>query len=132
MAKTKVKLQTKKVFSEAFRKARVQEYETGVHTVKEICQLYGLSNASVYKWIYRYSTYNKKGYKIVEESNSSTKKVKELQARLKEMESIIGRKQIKIDYLEKLIELASEEFGVDLKKNADTKQSTGSGKTEDN
>jgi transposase-like protein len=132
MANRSVKLRTRRVFSEPFKKARVKEYETGALTVLEICKLYGVTDGAVYKWIYRYSTYNKKGYKVVEESNSSTKKVKELQARIKELEGVIGRKQIRIDYLEKMIEQVNEDFEIDVKKNTGTKRSPGSENTEGN
>jgi hypothetical protein len=42
---------------------------------------------------------------------------------------VVGQKQIKIDYYEKMIDLAKEELDIDLKKNFDTPQSTGSVKT---
>ncbi|MGC9513890.1 MAG: hypothetical protein ACP5D8_09715 [Fidelibacterota bacterium] len=60
---------------------------------------------------------------------SSTKKISELTKRIGELERMLGQKQIKIDLLEKMIELAREELGVDVKKNFSTPVSTGSGKT---
>jgi hypothetical protein len=45
------------------------------------------------------------------------------------LERAVGQKQLKIDYLEKLIELAGDELGMDLKKNSDTKPSSGTLKT---
>lgn len=39
-----------------------------------------------------------------------------LQKRIAELEQAVGQKQMKIDYYEKFIELASEEVGQDLKK----------------
>ncbi len=130
MGKTKIKLNSKRVFSEQFRKSRVKEYESGTLTVKEICDLYSINNVSVYRWIYQYSTYNKKGYKVVEENKSGQHKIKDLLARIKDMEGIIGRKQIKIDYLEKMIEIASKEYGIDVKKNYDSTHLTGSESTD--
>jgi predicted RNase H-like nuclease (RuvC/YqgF family) len=92
----------------------------------ELERLHGVTNNSIYKWIYKYSTFSEKGYRIVEMKQSSQKKVKELQARIKELESMVGRKQIKIDYLEKMIELAKDELAIDIKKNYNTPQSAGS------
>ena len=46
--------------------------------------------------------------------------------RLAELERIIGQKQMQIDYLEKMIELASDELQTDIKKNFGTQQSNGS------
>lgn len=58
--------------------------------------------------------------------DSSTQKLKELQIRVKELEAIVGRKQISIEYLEKMIDIAKDEYDIDIKKNFDTPQSTGS------
>jgi hypothetical protein len=51
---------------------------------------------------------------------SEALKTKILLERNAELERIIGQKQIKIDYLEKLIELASEDLKIDLKKSINT------------
>jgi transposase-like protein len=121
--KKKVSLNPKKVYSESFRKARVSEYESGRYTVAEICRLYGISDGSVYQWIYRYSTYNKKGYKVVEEKNSGQSRVKEMEQKIADLERALGQKQVRVDYLENLIELANEKYSTDLKKNSNTPQS---------
>jgi len=84
----------------------------------------------IYRWIYRYSIFNEKGSRIVEMKDSSTEKLKKLEQRIKELERAVGQKQITIDYLEKMIEVAKEELDIDIKKNFDTPRSTGSGKTE--
>ena len=62
-------------------------------------------------------------------ADSSKKRLKELQQRIQELERIVGQKQLNIDFLEKMIELAKEEFGVDIKKNLTTPPSTGSENT---
>jgi transposase-like protein len=126
MGTKKVILQSKRFYSEEFKKARVHDYETGELTTGEICSLYKIAPVNIYRWIYKYSVYNKKKVRVVEMSDSSTKKVKELQNKIKEMERIIGQKQMNIDYLEKMIELAKEHFDIDIKKNFSTPQSTGS------
>ena len=53
---------------------------------------------------------------MVENKDSSGTKLKALEAKIKELEGVVGRKQMSIDYLEKMIELAGEELGVDIKK----------------
>lgn len=126
MGTKKVSIQSRRVFSEAFKKARVSEYEKGKFTVEELSKLFSISRSVVYRWIYQYSVYNRKSIKIVEMNESGTKKVKDLEQKIKELEQIIGQKQLKIDYLEKVIDLAKEELDIDLKKNSDTPQSGGS------
>ena len=61
-------------------------------------------------------------------SQSSTEKVKALENRIKELERIVGQKQISIDYLECMLEVAKKELGIDIKKNFATQQSDISGK----
>jgi len=127
----KVNLRKRRIFNESFKKDRVKEYETGKLTVLEISRLYDIAFQTVYKWIYKYSRYNQKSLKIVEHKDSHTKRIKELHDRIKELERIVGQKQINIDYLEKMIEIAKRDMGFDIKKNFDSSQLSGSGKTEE-
>jgi len=123
-------LKKQRIYSEEFKRGLVTDYESGKFSVLQLEKLHGVSNVSIYRWIYKFSTFNEKGSRIIEMKNSSTQKMKELQQRVKELEGIVGRKQIKIDYLDKMIELANDEFKIDIKKNSNTPQSTGLGKTE--
>ena len=124
--KKNVGLKPKRIYNESFRKERVKEYESGKYTVLELARLYGIAYQTIYLWIYRYSAYNKRNLKIVEHKDSATERVTQLQGRIKELERIVGQKQIHIDFLEKLIELAESELGIDIKKNSSTSQSHGS------
>ena len=116
-------------YSEEFKKRIVADFEIGKYSVPQLERLHGIGNATIYSWIYKFSTFNETGYRVVEMKDSSNKKMKELEARVKELESAVGRKQIMIDYLEKMMEIAKEELDIDIKKNFGTPQSTGSGKT---
>ena len=125
--KANVKLIKKhRQFSEAFKKQIVKEFESGKFSVSQMEKLHGISNKSIYKWIYKFSTFNEQGYRIVEMKRSSTSKVKELENRIKDMERVVGQKQLNIDFLEKMMEIAKDELGVDVKKNFNTPQSPGS------
>ena len=66
---------------------------------------------------------------MVEMKDSSSSRLKEMELRIKELEQAVGRKQIKIDYLEKMLDLAKSDLDIDIKKNYGTPQSGGSGKT---
>jgi myosin-crossreactive antigen len=48
--------------------------------------------------------------------NSSTQKLKELEKKIKNLEQAVGQKQIKIDFLEKIIQLSGQHYQTDLKK----------------
>jgi len=48
--------------------------------------------------------------------DSSSARLKELEQKLKDMERIVGQKQIQIDFLEKMIDIAKTELHIDIKK----------------
>lgn len=112
------KIQVRRTFDVALKKSVVKEYEQNKFTVKQLSKLYKVSVASIYKWIYRYSTYNEKMPMIVEVKNSSMQKLKEYENRIAELERMLGQKQINIEYLEKVIDIADEHYETDLKKNS--------------
>lgn len=119
-------LQKYRRYSEDFKKHLVCEFESGKYSVLQLELLYGVSDASIYRWIYQYSRFNKEGYQVVEMKQSSSLKLKELQSKINELEAALGRKQIQIDYLETMMEVAKDELGIDIKKNYATPPSKGS------
>jgi transposase-like protein len=129
MSKTNRVIRTPRKFTEDFKRQVVKEYESGTFSVRQLGRLYGLANQQIYSWIYKFSIFNEKGYRIVEAKDSSATKLKEMEERIKELERSIGQKQIKIDFLEKMIDIAKSDLDIDIKKNYDTSQSAGSGKT---
>lgn len=102
-------------FSEAFKREKVKEIEKGVLSIGILSKLHSISRTAVYKWIYLYSSIEK-GTKTVVQMESEQHKTLYLQQRLGELERIIGQKQMEIDYLNKALEISSEELGYDLKK----------------
>lgn len=116
-------------YSVEFKKQIVADFESGDFSVPQLEKLHGVPNSVIYSWIHKFSTFNEKGFRVVEMKDSSSKKMQELEAKNKELEAALGRKQIQLDYLEKMIELAKSELDIDIKKNYSTPQSTGSGKT---
>jgi Spy/CpxP family protein refolding chaperone len=70
-----------------------------------------------------------KQHKQVVEPKSDTQKIKSLKERIKELERIIGQKQLDIDFKDKMIELAEQRYNVDIKKKLGTKHSSGSSTT---
>jgi transposase len=55
------------------------------------------------------------------ESESDTQRIKELQSKIAELERLLGQKEVQITYQNKLIEIAEQTYGVDIKKNSDSK-----------
>ena len=104
-------------YSEEFKKNIVDSFEKGEFSIPQLEKLYGISNALIYNWVYKFSSFNEKGCRIVEMESSNQNKLKELVNKVKELEQIVGQKQIAIDYLEKMIELAKTDLNIDIKKN---------------
>jgi len=110
-------IRSQRNFSEIFKKSIVKEFEKGNLSIKQLSKLHNIAPTQLYNWVYKFSNFNEKGTRIVEMENSSSKKIKDLEKRLKELERKIGQKQIKIDYLEALIQCADEDMQTDIKKN---------------
>lgn len=122
-------IRTHRQFTEEFKRQVVQEFEKGSMSVGQLSKVYNVANQQIYNWIYKFSTFNEKGSRIVEMRDSSAAKLKEMEQRIKELEQAVGQKQIKIDYLEKMIDIAKTDLNIDIKKNYNTPPSGGSGKT---
>ena len=116
-------------FSEAFKRKKVGEIDKNLVTVSEVCREYQVSSTAVYQWIYKYSHMRKKGVKQVVEAKSDTRKLQLLKEQIKELERSVGQKQLQIDFLSKVIDIAEEEYGVDIKKKFDRKPCDGTGLT---
>ncbi len=114
-------------FSKEFRKKKVEEIEQGLTSIAEISREYEVSRTSIYKWIYAYSMHRKRQVRQVVESKSDTRKIKELQKRIKELERMLGQKQFEVEFKETMINLAEERFGIDIKKKFGSTQSSSTG-----
>lgn len=117
MRKNITRIRKKRKYSEEFKRELVGMFESGKYSVPQIEKLYYIGNCTIYNWIYKFSKYNEKGVRVVEMKDSHLKKIKELERKVKELEQSVGQKQIKIDYLEKMIDIAKEEYKIDIKKN---------------
>jgi len=129
MLKTGKRIGRKRKFSEDFKLKIVKEYESGDLSVVEMTKIYDISYQTIYNWIYKYSKYNKQSIQVVEMKDSQAHKIKEMEARIKELEQAVGQKQMNIDYLEKMIELAKDHYDIDIKKNSKSQHYGGSKNT---
>lgn len=116
MLKSGKRVKSQRLFSKELKLKIVNEYEMGKHSVLSLSKLYSVSIQSIYNWIYKYSRYNEKSLKVVEIKDSQMEKNKQFENRIVELERALGQKQMQIDYLEKMIDLAKEEFDIDIKK----------------
>lgn len=121
-----LEIRTQRYFSETFKKEKVQELVDKRTTVQKLCDLYGVSRTTIYKWLYHYSPHHEKKSRQVVEMESESQKTEFYQNRVAELERIVGQKQLEIDFQQKLMEIASAELGIDIKKNFSTKVLNGS------
>lgn len=132
MLKNGKRIKKPRKFSKDLKLKVVKEYESGKHGVRALSKIYDVSSQSVYNWIYKYSKYNEKSIKVVELKDSQMDKINRMERRIMDLERALGKKQMTIDFLEKMIDLAKEEYDIDIKKNSDTPPSGGSKITKKN
>lgn len=116
-------------FSTDFKKKRVQELENNLVSVCDICKTHKVSRTSVYRWVYQYSNMAKRQVRQVVEAKSGTKKIELLEQRIKDLEHMVGQKQLLIDFQDKMIGMAESTYGVDIKKKLSSKPLPGTGTT---
>ncbi len=112
-------------FSDEFKKKIVREIETKRIAIKDVASLYDVSRPSIYNWLYKYSKNYEKGTKMVLELESEAERTKFLMKKVAELERALGQKTMEIDFLNKVIDLSSDELGYDLKKKVSTTLSNG-------
>ncbi len=118
-----------RVYSEDFKRSLVDSFERGEFSILQLEKLYSVKNSTIYAWVYRFSRFNEKGVRIVEMKSSNQTKLAELSKKVEQLEQIVGQKQVAIEYLEKMIELAKTDLHIDIKKNYSPQPSAGSGAT---
>jgi transposase-like protein len=118
-----------RTFSEDFKREKVKELDRNLLTISELCNEYQVSRTSVYRWKEKYSKHYTKGVRMIMEKDSDTRKITELKAKIKELERIIGQKQLQIDFQAKMMEIAEKDHGVEFKKKQPGKPSSGTGST---
>lgn len=117
-------------FSDNFKMQKVREIETGQTKVSEICRQYEVASKNVYLWINKFGSMKQKKERMIIESESDTRQLLEYKKRICELERIIGQKQIQIDFQDKMIEMAEQTYGVDIKKKLCSSPLDISGKTD--
>ena len=117
-------------FSENFRKEKVRELELGIVSLRDLGQQYQVSDRSVRRWMAKFSSMKEKKERLIVESQSDTVQLLELKKKVAELERVVGQKQLLIDFQLKMIELAEEEYRVDIKKKFSGGLSNTTGKAE--
>jgi transposase-like protein len=120
----------RRTFSTEFKQKKVREIEQKITRIADVCKEYEVSEINVRKWMQKFSSSGIKGVRTIVEAESDTRKLLEAKAKIAELERAVGQKQIMLDFKDKMIDLAEETYGVDIKKKFGTAPSSGTGKTE--
>lgn len=116
-------------FSEDFKRQKVREIESGQTRQSEVCKQYEVSYTSVHKWLRQYGQQTATPERLIVERLSDTQELLRLKKQVADLERVIGQKQILLEFKDKMIELAEEQYGVDIKKKFSTSPSDTIGKT---
>ena len=122
----------KRTFSETFKRNKVREIESGLSRVVQVSRQYGVSSTAIYRWIRKFGVDNDSNERLVIETMSDTKALQEIKERLAELERLVGQKQIEVEFYKKMIDLAQEHYGIEIKKNFSTPPFDSSGSKENN
>jgi transposase-like protein len=123
---SKLVIRESRIFSEELKKRVVRDLISGRSSIKSIMAEHQVSSTSVYKWLYRYSAEHQPKCTLVVQMDSEEAKSHELKQKIAELERIVGQKQLEIDFLNRLIDIGSNDLGFDFKKNFSPKLSNGS------
>jgi len=104
-----------RTFSTDFKKEKVALIERGKITVSQLSKIYEVTPAAIYKWLRKYSQIAPNERVVVEKLSEENKNL-ELMNRIRELEQVLGRKQLKLDYYESIIEELNEQQGEDVTK----------------
>tara|TARA_R100000951_G_C2514648_1_gene141478 strand:- start:19 stop:432 length:414 start_codon:yes stop_codon:yes gene_type:complete len=119
----------RRTFSDEFKIRKVRELEAGQCRIVDIQREYDVSCTAIYKWVAKFGTNRERPERLIVEHKSDTVQLLELRKRLAELERIIGQKQLLVDFKDRMIELAEEHYGVDIKKKFSTAPSSTTGRT---
>lgn len=114
--KSDFKIKQSRSFSESLRRQIVGQIVRKELTIASVSREYNVSRASIYNWLYLYSSTLKQGIRMVMEKDSQEKLTQELKKQIKELQAALGRKSLEADLFRIIVDLASEEYKTDLKK----------------
>ncbi len=111
----KIKRKTRRTFSTAFKKEKVDLLDSGKITVRELSLIYEVSDRAIYNWIRKYSKNTATEHVVVQKVSEASKNI-ELMKRIRNLEQSLGRKQLELDYYKTVVDIIKEEEGEDFVK----------------
>lgn len=111
-------------YSESFKLHVVTEIESGQLTIGSARRRYGIKGGeTIQKWLRRYGKNHLLGKVVRVERPEEKDRIKELEAKVRELESALAQSQVKLFAYESLVDVAEEHYGADFKKNFGARRS---------
>ncbi len=108
---------TIKRYSIAFQKKVVSEIESGELSIGDARRLYDITgNMTIQNWISKLGKTHLLNKVVRIEMKGEKDRVKELEKKVRQLESALADEHIKNIVLESLVDIAREKYGIDLKK----------------
>lgn len=111
-------------YSESFKLHVVSEIECGQVTIGGARRRYGITGGdTIQKWLRHYGKNHLLGKVVRVEKPEEKDRIKELEAKVRELESVLAQSQVKLFAYESLVDVAEKHYGADFKKNFGAKPS---------
>lgn len=110
---------TPQIYSEAFKRQVVSEFERGLFTKSELRRRYNiLGNSCIPRWLKKYGKFT------YEDKITFGRPMKDpQQQRMKELEAQLAKKEEELKVFKRFIEIAERELKIDIVKKSGSKQS---------
>lgn len=107
------------IYSEAFKRQVVSEFERGLFTKAELRRRYNiLGNSCISRWLKKYGKF------AYEDKLTTGRPMKDpQQQRIKELEAQLAKKEEELKVFKRFIEIAERELKIDIVKKSGSKQS---------
>ncbi len=119
-------------YSEAFKRQVIEEIEEGRLNKAEAREKYGIRGQStIHYWLKRFGKnhlFNRVLRIEMPTENNPQDIIKQLKREKQQLESALAQSQLKVIALESLVEVAEEEFGIEIKKKLGTGPLNGQGR----
>jgi transposase-like protein len=113
-------------YSLAFQQKVVNEIESGKISIEDARRLYDIrGHETIQKWIRKFGKNHLLSKVVRIEMKDEKDRVKELEKRIRQLESALADEHIKNAVLESLVEIARDKYGLDLKKKSGQAPSKG-------
>lgn len=109
-----------KRYSEAFRIQVVREYEQDAISLNALRRRYGMTTATLQKWIKKYSTQGLRYELMTIQTPDERNRLKELEAENARLKALVADLSLEKAILESTVAVIERDYGIEIKKNEPT------------